>query len=385
MSTKGPSRAADVLVALTTLVAEGTPVMALDLFRCWMERGIRPAAMTVFDEPADLAPELAVLGVPVHQAHVPRAGPGRYPALARETTRICGEVRPRALLSMPFGWHAFMAAGARWSGVPVVAAHVGSYPPHWQGRAFWKFKAEVLLGRPFTTELVCCSRYVEEGVRKHFAGFHGPLSVVHNGVRVVEVGERAARARATRPASGPFKVGMVARLEASKDHDTLIEAAAVAAREVDLELWLVGDGSRRPELERQANTLGLGSRVRFLGSRRDIPELLGQLDAFAYSVKPDEGLGIALIEALAAGVPVVATDVGACREVLGTPPLGSLVPYRDAPAMATALVRLAGKGPRAGVVEAAARRVADLFSIEAMADGYARRLGLQVPRPVEGG
>jgi len=372
----GATGPADVLVALTTLVAEGTPVMALELFRAWRASGIQPAVMTLYDAPDELSGELAAAGVPVHRARIPSAGAGRYPALARETARICAEVKPRAFLSMPFGWHAFMAAGARWAGVPVTAAHVGSYPPHWQGRAFWKFKAEVLLGRPFTSELVCCSRYVEGGVHAHFRGFHGPTSVVYNGANVEELGRRAASARASRGEGGPFRVGMVARLETSKDHDTLVEAAGAALREVDLELWIIGDGSRRAELERRASEAGLGPRARFLGSRRDVPELLGQLDAFAFSVKPDEGLGIALIEAMAARVPILATDVGACREVLGEPACGLLVPYRDAKAMAAGLVRLAAQGPEEGALARGVDRAGALFSTEAMAAGYARALGL---------
>ncbi|MFT3913263.1 MAG: glycosyltransferase [Anaeromyxobacteraceae bacterium] len=350
--------------------------MTLALFGAWRARGLHPAVMTLYDEPDELAAELRDLGVAVYRAKIPGARLGRYPALVRETARICREARPHAFLSMPFGWHAFMAMGARAAGVPVRVAHVGSYPPHWQGRSFWKFRVEVMLGRPFTTELVCCSRYVEDGVREHFAGVHGPTSVVYNGVDIAGIAVRAAAARKARPAGGPFRVGMVARLEHSKDHDTLVDAAAAASREVDIELWLIGDGSRRGELEAKASALGLGARVRFLGSRRDVPELLGQLDAFAFSVKPDEGLGISLVEALAARVPVVATDVGGCREVLGVHAPASVVPYRDAPAMAAALVALAKKGAAPERVDAGARRAAELFSVEAMAEGYARRLGL---------
>jgi glycosyltransferase involved in cell wall biosynthesis len=169
---------------------------------------------------------------------------------------------------------------------------------------------------------------------------------------------------------------MVARLEASKDHDTLLDAVALAAREIDLELWLVGDGSRRAELTAKANSLGIAGSVRFLGSRRDVPELLGQLDAFAFSVKRDEGLGIALIEALAAGVPVVATDVGASREVLGDPPVGAVVPHGDSVALAAALARLAREGSPSGEPERASQRVACLFSLDAMASAYRSRLRL---------
>ena len=366
----------DVLVVLTALRAEGTPVMTRDLCVQWKAAGIAPWVLTLFDKPDDLHPEFAALGVPVVRARVPRTGRHRYWAIAREVAGAARALRPRAVLSMPFGWHAFVLAGARWAGVPVTAAHVGNYPPHWHRGAFWKFKAEVLLGRLVTDRLVCCSEYVRGGVLRHFPVPERATAVVYNGCDVAAVEARAARERARR-AAGPFRVGMVATLEVHKDHPTLIEAHARLRAWLPAELWLIGNGSRRAELQALAARLGVGTSVAFLGTRRDVPELLGQLDAFAFSAKPDEGLGIALVEAMAARVPIVATDVGACREVLDGGALGALVPYGDAAAMAAALERIAvAPGAFGPVVARAADRARDVFSKEAMARGYAAQLGL---------
>jgi glycosyltransferase involved in cell wall biosynthesis len=380
-SAAGPDGAPiDVVIAITTLVAEGTPVMALDLCRYWMDLGIRPAVMTLFATPNDLAPEFERLGVPILRVRMPSTGFGRYTAMVTETARIARATRPRALLSMFFGWHTFVAMGARMAGVPTFAAHVGSYPPYWQGRAFWKFRAEVQLGRPFTDDLVCCSAYVRHGVLRYFHLPERSVSLVYNGCDVDRFEELARRARAHR-SPGPFRVGMVARLEFSKDHSTLIRAVAIAHRARPMELWLIGDGSFRSRLEAEARDLGIAAQVRFLGSRRDVPELLGQLDAFAFSVKEDEGLGIALIEAMAANLPIVATDVGACREVLGDALVEPLVPFGDADAMAASLVRLADRPPDHEVLKRASQRARDVFSSRAMALGYARRLKLDT-RPL---
>jgi len=178
--------------------------------------------------------------------------------------------------------------------------------------------------------------------------------------------------------SRPFVVGMVARLEVHKDQPTLIRAAALlrdAARPV--EVWLIGEGSRRAEYQRLIEELGLGGVVQILGMRRDVPELLGRMDAFAFAAKPDEGLGVALIEAMAAGVPIVATNVGACREVLLDGALGELVPPGDAAAMAAAISRLAAaEHPDAGRLTQARAHARSTFSIDAMAAAYASILGL---------
>ena len=92
------------------------------------------------------------------------------------------------------------------------------------GAAFSKFRAQVRLGRPATTALVCCSRYVQEGVVARFGVTPGETAVIHNGVPVAAFARRAGLARRQRQSSRR-RIGMVARLEAHKDQPTLIRAA----------------------------------------------------------------------------------------------------------------------------------------------------------------
>ena len=175
---------------------------------------------------------------------------------------------------------------------------------------------------------------------------------------VAAFAERARVARGQRRASR-FRIGMVARLEAHKDQPTLIRAAGLLGRRgLDCEVWLIGEGSRRRELETLIAAEDLRDRVRLLGMRRDVPELVGQLDLFVFATTPDEGLGIALIEAMAAGVPVVASDVGACREVLDDGALGLLVPPRDPVALADAILRVRDEPAAAAARAERARRKA---------------------------
>jgi glycosyltransferase involved in cell wall biosynthesis len=144
-------------------------------------------------------------------------------------------------------------------------------------------------------------------------------------------------------------------------------------------VWLIGNGTRQLEYERLIAELGLTETVKLLGMRRDIPELLGQLDVFAFAATPDEGQGIALVEAMAAGVPIVATDVGACREVLDDGELGTLVPPHQPQALAAAIERtLLARDQAAAQVARARAKAFSRFTIDSMANAYARTLGLPV-------
>jgi glycosyltransferase involved in cell wall biosynthesis len=130
---------------------------------------------------------------------------------------------------------------------------------------------------------------------------------------------------------GPL-IGNVARLAEQKGQRTLIEAA----RMLDgVEFAIVGGGELRAELER----LGEGLPVTFTGPRHDIPDLLASFDVFAFPSR-FEGLCLAVIEAQAAGVPVVATPVGGVVETVLDGETGLLVPIDDAPALAAAIRRL---------------------------------------------
>jgi glycosyltransferase involved in cell wall biosynthesis len=161
-------------------------------------------------------------------------------------------------------------------------------------------------------------------------------------------------------------IGMVARLDAIKDHETLLGAYRLLHRQIpDSELWIIGDGALRGSLEERAIQYGIAASTRFFGNRTDIPELLGQMDVYAFSTTRDEGFGIALIEAMAAGVPVVATDVPACREVLAGGEAGVLVPPADPKSLADAIIdMLQNEVRRSDIVQAAYARVRREYSIE---------------------
>jgi glycosyltransferase involved in cell wall biosynthesis len=136
-------------------------------------------------------------------------------------------------------------------------------------------------------------------------------------------------------------IGYVGRFVPIKDLSTLIKAFAIVRREVPhASLLMAGDGPSRTELEELARRMSLGTCVRFLGWWDDLPPLYAAIDICALS-SLNEGTPVAIIEAMAAGKAVVATNVGGVADVIEDGRTGLLVPPRDAEALARALVRLA--------------------------------------------
>ena len=137
----------------------------------------------------------------------------------------------------------------------------------------------------------------------------------------------------------------VANLRATKDHRTLL-AAAREAHDVrpDVHFLLVGDGPLRAELEALAADLGLAGVVHFLGTRDDVADLLAAADVFVLSSR-HEGLPIAMLEAMAAGLPSVLTAVGGIPDVVAGGRAARLVSPGDPPSLATSIVELVGDDP----------------------------------------
>lgn len=148
-----------------------------------------------------------------------------------------------------------------------------------------------------------------------------------------------ARAALQIPADAPV-LATVGRLTAIKNYALLLEAAhLLASSRPNLVVLLAGDGELRADLEAQAARLGVAANVRFLGWRRDLPTIYAATDVFALTSR-NEGTPVALIEAMAAGVPGVSTDVGGVGDVIAGSTMGITVPLDDPRALAEAVERL---------------------------------------------
>ena len=152
-------------------------------------------------------------------------------------------------------------------------------------------------------------------------------------------------------------VGIVARLDEVKDHPMLLRAFRIVAEKLpQASLLIIGDGPRRPQLEQLAGEFGLGEKVRFLGARFDVPDLLSCIDVMVLSSRM-EGLPLSILEAMAALKPVVATDVGGVSAVVRPGETGLLVPAGDSEAMALALISLLADSDKANQMGRNGRRL----------------------------
>jgi glycosyltransferase involved in cell wall biosynthesis len=168
------------------------------------------------------------------------------------------------------------------------------------------------------------------------------------------------------PESGPV-VGMIANLNRYKDHPTFLTAAAeVALLFPAVRFLLVGEGSMRPSIEARMVELGLEEYIVLAGARSDIPAVLSAIDIFVLA-SHEEGLPNSILEAMAAGKPVVATNVGGVAEAVEDGVTGLLVPHADPAALASAIRRLlADPGEAAAMGRAGRERVVCTFTMEAM-------------------
>ena len=162
----------------------------------------------------------------------------------------------------------------------------------------------------------------------------------------------------------PWTVGIVAALRPEKDHETFLHAAALVKGEIPSTRFLiVGDGYKRDKLEELAREIGLGDNANFLGWQTINSDLLKQIDILALS-SYSETFPAVIIEAFSSGTPVVATDVGSVRELLGSPLCGILVPPRDPAALAEALIRLIKNRQLANEISVMGLKRAELFSAD---------------------
>ncbi len=206
----------------------------------------------------------------------------------------------------------------------------------------------------------------------------GKVVTVQNGLdleRFLDSADCGALRRQLFPEIGArFWFGTAGRLSVVKNHALLLRAfRRVLERYPDCGLLLAGRGELEGALRRQAAELGIEERVHFLGFRADIPQVLQALDCFVFpSLR--EGLGLALVEAMACGLPVIASQVGGIPEVFSEEPMGTLVPPGDEEALAAAMTRMVETPPelRSAMGESARRRAVDRFRAERMRADYER-------------
>lgn len=290
--------------------------------------------------------------------------PHRFASAAWRMRRALREVRPDVIHAHNVKATAWALTGRRLAAagdVPVVTTFHGVQRDEYRVAAGVLRRADAI---------ACVSRDLLEGLAA--AGVpRGRMDVIHNSVPEPEPLAAAARARldAELGLGDAPVVALVGRLVPQKAPQRFLRAVAtLGERRRDLRFLVVGDGPLRPELELLARELGLGARVVFTGVRDDARELIARSELVVFSSEW-EGMPMVALESLAAGVPIVTTDVEGMRELLAGG--GGVVVDHDSQAIASAAAELLDDDQRRRELGASGQEtVRREFGVERMVERY---------------
>jgi glycosyltransferase involved in cell wall biosynthesis len=281
-----------------------------------------------------------------------------------DVKRIVGEFQPDIIHanSSKAGFAARLAA--RRVGRPVIFTARGwafaANTPLW--RRPLVLAAERLLA-PLATRIVCVSHDDRELAIRCKVGKPEQLLVIHNGATDIPL-------QTTYPERRPVRGVMVARFSRQKDHALLL--GAFAELKLPMELLLVGEGELLEKNRRLAQSLGIADRVRFLGGRTDVAEILADCDIFVLT-SHYEGFPNVVLEAMRAGLPVIASDVGGTREAILQEITGFVIPHGNRGALKEKLTYLVqNRDARIKMGQAGRQHYLDNFTADKMTDAYFR-------------
>jgi len=238
-----------------------------------------------------------------------------------------------------FGFHYLAAIPAKIAGVPVVISSRRELAT-WKK---WQHHLLENLGNIFTDKMVACSNAVREFSLDTENLTSDKIVTIYNGIDLKQFYPHQKNIRILEELGLDEKdkiVGMVANFSSVKDHKTLFKAIAEVKKTFpQVKCLLIGDGPLREELKVKSEELKVKSNIIFLGRRDDIPELLSIMDVFILT-SLSEGFPNVVLEAMACGLPVVATNTGGIPEAVIDEKSGVLVKPRDYQAIADTVVRL---------------------------------------------
>jgi glycosyltransferase involved in cell wall biosynthesis len=363
-----------VVLLITELSYGGTPRTVQRLALGLAQRGRRVQVGSLFSA-VDIAAELQAAGVPVVGFGIERRG---VAAATRDLLRFLRTTSPAVLHT--FNFHAnllgrVVGAVLRLRGIVASERSVESAKARWRvgcDRATWRLAHRWTVNAAAVADVLRTRERIDAG----------RIDIIPTGIDLACFGARP-RDRAFRASHGVADADhlsvCVGRLDRYKGHDNLLEAFAGLSRERPrARLLLVGDGRFRDALSVRARDAGLADRIHFSGSLGDVRPALAAADVFVQA-SDEEGLPGAVLEAMAMGLPVVATDVGGTREAVNDGVTGILVPARDPAALAVAVKRLIDDpGLAARFGSFGRKRVAEEFSSDrelALTEDVYRRFG----------
>jgi glycosyltransferase involved in cell wall biosynthesis len=289
--------------------------------------------------PGEMADEFRRQGIPVDELSMKRSV---CPTTLVQLTLRLNRLRPDIVHTHLGRADNYGRVAALMARVPVIVSTVHNVERWKEGIALRLIDSGT---SRIADRLIACSGRVAEHLRELKTVPMDKVIIVRNGIRLRDWFEPPAAAsvaavrRELQTDSQAFPIGVVGRLELQKGHPCLFHALASIQEEVPhLRLWIVGEGTQLPVLQKLAADLQIASKITFCGVRRDMREVYAAADLV---VMPSlwEGLPIALLEAMAAQRPVIATSVGGIPEVIQHEVNGLLVPPQDSQALAAAIHR----------------------------------------------
>jgi len=197
------------------------------------------------------------------------------------------------------------------------------------------------------------------------------VEVIVNGVDISKFIKSTTEERKTKELNGVVKIGIVARLSQEKNHGFLIKCfSKLLAQNKNVQLIMVGDGPLRENLENMVKSYNIGKYVQFIGQTNKVPAILNSFDIFVLPSKT-EGLSIAILEAMASSLPIVATDVGGNRSLVESEVTGFLVEKDNEDKLVEAIKKLVENASlRCRLGEQGRKMVEEKFTLEEMTNRY---------------
>jgi glycosyltransferase involved in cell wall biosynthesis len=355
-----------VVHGVLSLDVGGLERVVVALVREGVRRGQRVTVACV-EKPGTLADQARKAGAGVVSLDKP---PGRRAEYVEKATELLTRLNPDAVHTHQIGAAWYLGPWAAENRVPVVHTEHGNQFARQSGTGE-VLKARLLYRRTahWITRFCCVSAEIAAAVTRWWTVPKGIVEVVPNGIALDPPPGLPSREQVREslgiPASAKV-VGTVGRLTEVKRQDRLLRAVAALP---DVWLLVVGDGDERANLEQLAGELGVADRTQFAGYQPQPEAYLRAMDVFALSSR-SEGFPVSLLEAWAAGVPVVSTAVGGIPDVVTDGADGLLVPNGDGPELADAL-RRALVMPELAVN--GLRTVRERYSLDVVAAGYEAR------------
>lgn len=335
-----------------------------------------PSTVVCMTEPGAIADGIRALSVPVETLGMRRGIPD--PRAVWRLHGILRRIRPAVLQTWLYHSDLLGLVAGRLAGVPAIAWNIRcSTMDERYTRGLGRLTVKMLAWMSKGPQVVVSNSFAGIEVHEQFGYRPRRWEMIPNGFDLDQFRPDAKAYRDVREELGLTAttdvIGLVARFDPIKDHQTFLAAAArLAATTPAVHFVLVGPGvdPSNSALIESARKLGVLDKTHMLGERSDIARLTAAMDVATCSSK-GEGFANVIGEAMACGVPVVCTDVGDARAIVGE--TGLLVRPGDAPALAEAWARLldVGSSERQKLGASARQRISDRYSLRAVADSYA--------------